>query len=357
MRTKLFLTVFIALAFGAAIVWGTSAVSADTGCDNDYVKRTRKTVTIKPTGTDDTANLQCAFDVAVSLGAGAQVRLKSGTFHTGQIVVNGLNGKLKGAGLKNTIVTNLPNLYVTQEDFYFNPPSADNPWPSLFAFVEGNFTVSDLAIHISGDNGTTGWTIFGIDPLITELAHGIAILGPEANAQFEHVLVEGEPADNTLFGFNLINGIFYEGFIGENPAPVSGNFTVKNSTFRAVGSGTPISNLSDATVTVSHNDFEGVYFAMDGGDFINSAYVFSHNNIDAITGLSLYNGFATEDVGSTLLIEKNTFRGETGIDLAQTFGEGNTCEISKNDFQGVTGTKINLGDGVTGCIVTDTDNK
>ena len=356
MKIKYFLILSIVLVFAAAVVWSTSAVSADSGCDNAFVEQRGRTLTIKPTEVDDTANLQCAFNAAVAIGYGAQVRLKLGTFHTGQIVVNGFNGKFKGAGVKNTVVSNLPNLYVTQENFYYNPPSADNPWPSLFVFVGGDFTVSNLAIHISGSNGTTGWTIFGIDPLITELAHGVAILGPEANAQFEHVLVEGEPAENSLLGYNLINGIFYEGFIGENPDPISGSFTVRNSTFRAVGSGTPIANLSDASVTISHNEFEGVYFAMDGGDFVNSEYVFSNNNVDATTGLSLYNIFALEDVGSSFLIEKNTFRGEAGIDLAQTFGEGNTCEISKNDLQDVTGTKINLGDGVTGCIIMDNDN-
>ena len=356
MKTKLFLTVSIVLVVAAAIASRTGVVSADTGCDKAFVKRTGRAVTVKPTGIDDTENLQCAFDAAVALGSGAQVQLKSGTFNTGQIVVNGFNGKFKGEGAKNTVVTNLPNLYVTPENFYFNPPSTDNPWPSLFVFVGGDLTVSDLAIHISGDDGTTGWTIFGIDPPITELAHGFAILGPEANAQFKHILVEGQPAENSLFGYNLINGVFYEGFIGENPDSISGAFTVRNSTFRAVGSGTPIANLSDATVTISHNEFEGVYFAMDGGDFVNSEYVFSNNNVDATFGVSLYNIFASEDAGSTLLIEKNTFRGETGIDLAQTFGEGNSCEISKNDLQNVTGTKINLGSEVTGCIVTDNRN-
>ena len=352
MKTKIFLTVSIVLVLAAAVVWGTSAMSAGTGCDNAFVKQRGKTITVKPTRIDDTANLQCAFDAAVALGSGAHMQLKSGTFHTGQIVVNGFNGKFTGVGVKNTVVTNLPNLYVTPENMYFNPPSADNPWPSLLAFVDGDFIVSDLAIHISGDDGTTGWTIFGINPPITELAHGITILGSEANARFERVLIEGEPADNSLLGYNLINAIFFEGFIGETPSPISGSFVVENSTFRTLGSGTPVANLSDVSVFIDHNNFEDVYYAMDGGDFINSKYVFSHNEVDAFIGIELYNIFAAEDVGSDFLIEKNTFRSETGISLGQTFGEGNTCEISKNDMQAVTGTKINLGLGVA-CYITE----
>ena len=352
MKTKFFLTVSIVLVLAAAVVWGTGAVSANPGCDKKFVKQRGKTVTVKPTGIDDTANLQCAFDAAVALGSGAHMQLKSGTFYTGQIVVNGFNGKFTGVGVKNTVVTNLPNLYVTPENMYFNPPSADNPWPSLFAFVGGDFTVSDLSIHIRGDNGTTGWTIFGIDPPITELAHGVVILGPEANAQFEHVLVEGEQIENSLLGYNPINGVFYEGFVGETPPPISGSFVVRNSTFRTLGSGTPVNNLSDVSVLIDHNNFEDVHVAMDGGDFVNSEYVFSNNTVGAFIGIDLYNMFVPEDVGSDFLIEKNIFRGETGISLGQTFGEGNTCEISKNDMQAVTGTKINLGLGVA-CYITE----
>ena len=57
MKTKLFLTVSIVLIFAVAVVWGTSAVSADTGCDNAFVKQRARTITVKPTGTDDTENL------------------------------------------------------------------------------------------------------------------------------------------------------------------------------------------------------------------------------------------------------------------------------------------------------------
>ena len=67
MKTKFFLIVSIALILTAAIVWGTSAVSADTICDPDYVTQSGNLISIQPTGVDDTANLQCAFDAAVEL--------------------------------------------------------------------------------------------------------------------------------------------------------------------------------------------------------------------------------------------------------------------------------------------------
>ena len=351
MKTKTMFSVFVAFVVIIGLASSTGTVFADPLCDPAYVTQAGNVFTVQPNGTDDTANLQCAFDAAVAYGAGAKVQLGTGTFHTAQIVVNDFQGTFTGAGMQKSVIVNLPNLYVTPEDMYFNPPSAANPWPSLFAFVDGDFIVSDLTIHISGDNGTTGWSIFGIEPPITELALGIVILGNHADARFEYVLVEGEPAENSLLGYNLINGIFYEGFIGEYPLPISGSFQVSNSIFRHVGSGTPVTNMSNARVVISHNKFEEVFLGMDGGDFINSTLEFSHNNVNAVIGFDLYNIYAAEDIGSSFLIKNNVFRGEIGPAFEQVFGEGNECLLLGNNVQGVTDIGIYLGPGTTGCTV------
>ena len=55
-------------------------------------------ITVKATSTDDTANLQCAFDLAVAAGPGQTVRLLKGTYHTGMVFVNNFHGAFTGAG-------------------------------------------------------------------------------------------------------------------------------------------------------------------------------------------------------------------------------------------------------------------
>ena len=357
MKTKLLLTVFLVAALVSGLTLATGVAFADTPCDSAYVTQSENTITVSPTGVDDTEHLQCAFDTAVGVGPGVDVQLSLGTFHTAQIVVNDFHGKFYGAGSKYTTVVNLPNLYVTPENFYFNPPSVDNPWPSLFVFVQGDFVVSDLALHISGDNGTMGWTIFGIDPPITELAHGVAVLGPHANSRFERLLVEGEPADNSLLGYNLINGVFYEGFVGEAPDPISGYFHVFDSTFRQVGSGTPIYNLYQAEVVVSRNTFDDVFLGMDGGDLVNSSLEYSHNTVSGFIGLDIYNLNLVEDVGSVILIKNNRFRGVIGPILEQTFGDGNDCLLQGNNVQNVSDIGILLGEGIHSCTVVGGSNK
>jgi hypothetical protein len=357
MKTKFFLTVLVAFVLVVTLGWSAGMARADTSCDSTFVTQSGSVITVTPNGADDTANIQCAFDAAVASGPGVDVRLNSGTFYTAQIVVNDFHAALTGAGMNKTTVINLPNLNVTPVDMYLNAPSADNPWPSLFAFVGGHFVVSDLAIHISGDNGTTGWTIFGIDPPITELAHGVVVLGTEADARFERVRVEGEVAQNSLFGLNLINGIFFEGFIGEAPPPISGSFQVYDSTFRLVASGTPVSNLTNSAVVISRNTFEDVVFGMDGGDFVSSSLEFSHNYVDAVIGFDLYNIFAAEDIGASFLIKNNVFRGAIGPAFEQTFGAGNVCLITGNNVANVTDLGIYLGPGTIGCTVVGGNNK
>lgn len=357
MKTKLFTTISLVLTLMFTLVWTASAVFAEPACDPDYVTQSGNVISVEPTGLDDTANLQCALDLAIVYGAGAKVQLEEGVFRTGQIVANNFQGEFTGAGMEKTKLYNIPNLYVTLEDFYFVPPSVENPWPSLFSFVGGNFNFSDLSIHVVGDTPTTGWTVWGIDPPLKELAVAICILGTEANANIEGVLIEGEFMEDTLFGYNLINGIFLEGFIGEPPPPISGKFSIQDSTFRRMASGTPVANVTDANIVISHNTYEEVQFAMDGGTFNDSYLEFSHNRIDAVVGFDLYDFFTPMDIGSSFLIKNNIFRGEMGVAFEQTFGEGNQCLILGNNVQLVTDIGIYLGPGTERCIVVGGSNK
>jgi len=112
MKTKLLLITLLVIALVSGLTLATGVAFADTPCDPAYVTQSGNVITVSPTGTDDTANIQCGFDTAIGNGSGVDVRLSSGTFHTAQIVVNDFHGNFYGAGMNNTTVVNLPNLYV-----------------------------------------------------------------------------------------------------------------------------------------------------------------------------------------------------------------------------------------------------
>jgi hypothetical protein len=352
MKSKLVLTILTVLTLVLTMAGTASIASAGTGCDPAHVQRSGNVIVVQPNGVDDTANLQCAFDVALTVGAGAQVRLSPGVFHTAQVVVNDFDGSFTGAGADATVIANIPNLYVTPVDFYIDPPSATKPWPSLFSFVNGNIAISDLAIKVSGDNPTMGWTIFGIDPPLKELTLAIVIVGTEAHVRVERVLIEGETMANSLYGYNLINGIYFEGNIGELPCPpLSGSFEVYNSTFRHLASPAPVYNLENATVIISHNRFEDVFDGADATDLVNSSVSITHNQVDgALFGFWFYPGWSI-NVGSKILLKNNVFHSTYGMILEGVFGEGNQCLILGNNVQDVTDIGVYLGADVTGCTV------
>jgi hypothetical protein len=304
-----------------------------------FVVQHGRAITVLPTGVDDTANIQCAFDSAVAAGVGA-VQLEKGTYHIRQIVVNNFKGTFTGAGAQQTVLTNLPNLYVTLMNVYYQAPSTTNPWPNLFSFVGGDFLVSDMAMRITGTAPTTGWSIFG-SPTIYALGNGIAVLGTTANAVFSRVDVEGQYAPNPFYNYNLFNGINFEGFIGQVQLPLFGSFVVQNSTFRLVGSAAAVANVADASVLISHNNIQDVFDGMDLQGMLNTRFEFSFNTVEgASIGGYLYDGpeGMTEmyPTSSEILVANNSFSGQNGVYLDATFKGGSTCQVLGNHFPNVT---------------------
>jgi hypothetical protein len=330
------------------------SVASAAPCNASFVVQHGRTITVLPTGVDDTANIQCAFDSAVAAGVGA-VQLERGTYHTRQIVVNNFKGTFTGAGAQQSILTNLPNLSVAPGNFYYQAPSTTNPWPDLFTFVGGDFLVSDMGMRITGTAPTTGWSIFG-SPTIYALANGIAVLGTTANAVFSRVDVEGQYAPNPFYNYNLFNGINFEGLTGQVSPPLSGSFVVQNSTFRLVGSAVAVGNVVDASVLISHNTMQDVFDGMDLLGMLNTRYEFSFNTVEgASIGGYLYDGssLGTElyATSSEILVANNSFSGQDGVYLDATFKGGSTCQVLGNKFQNVTVVGIYLGTGTSHCLV------
>lgn len=359
MKAKYFMTVLVVGILMCGLVWDTHTVSADVEneeltCDPEYVAISGSKVIVKPTGVADTENLQCAIDTAIAYGPGASVNLSAGTFYTAQIVVNGLYGEFSGAGMGKTVITNLPNLYVAPVEFYLEQPSADNPWADLFTFTDGNFVISDLAIKITGANPTTEFSVFGLDPL-SVFTSAIIIKGTETYAEIDHILLEGE---NNNGEYNMVNGIYYEGFSGPYPWPaITGSYYVHDSTFKHIGYATPVFNISESTVKISHNYYDDTFIAADVSDSMYTEVEYSKNKVvNSFLGFDVWDYFAEEHVGSTFQVSMNVFQSAIGIAFEQTFGEGNKCLILGNNVENTTDLGIFLGPGTSNCTVVGGNN-
>jgi hypothetical protein len=334
-------------------------------CDPNHVLRSGKVWQVLPTGTDDTANLQCAFDQAVTV-PGSTVLLAGGTYYTGQVAVSGFVGTFRGIGMNHTIVKTLDRtLYVTYTDFFLNPPtpeSGSNPWPSILAFVGGDIVISDLSFYTTENSWTTGWTWTGLGLTVYELAQAFVVVGPvvsgqnytEANAEVYRVRVEGLPRDGTLYGYNVITGIYYEGFFGApygQTLPLSGKFDAHDSQFRQVGCGTCAYNLYDSRVSIARNRSTDSYEAMDIGQAVNTVYRYADNSVfnASAQGLLLWGPFDS----STLLVKDNVFTGIEGLylDDTVTFSGDMKCGLLNNGVENMTDVGIYLGTGTKDCLV------
>lgn len=362
MKPKFFLVASVVLMLAFVLVLGTAAAEPASPCDPAYVVRTGKIIRVTPTGIDDTANIQCAFDWANDLGPGKTIYLTAGTFYTAQIVVNDFHGSFRGSGADKTVIVNLPNLYVTRENTFSNPPSATNPLPYLFSFFEGRFVIADLAFHMDGHDGnmTTGWEqpLFDGSGVITvyEMVAAIVIGGSEADAWLTRLLVEGEPLENSLTGYSAINGIYFGGLYGATwpmlAPPLSGSYRLTHSTFRALGTGSPIFNLKDASVLISHNTYEDAFAMVDAAVLMDSTVEIASNKGDAFFGAYFWNFNLVEDTGTSFVIRNNKFANTIGVLFEQSFGAGTTCLIKSNNFRQILDTSVLLlGPGTDQCVL------
>jgi len=361
----------IILKIGLAIVLLGSGI-AKANCDPTYVRQVGRFITVLPTNADDTGNLQCAFDLGTRM-PGVVLQLSKGTYTTGRIVVDGFMGTVRGKGMNSTVIRN-PNLpiYATPDDFYQVPPESDAfAPPYLFVFLGGDYTVTDLSVSIVGAEPTTDWSIFGIRDW---LGHGIkSMAGPfvilgsptgggyrRANAAFYRVKLTGEQTNDPLYGYNVYNAIFIEGFVGPALQPLAGRFTISESVFDTVASAAPVFNLQNSWVSFSRNTLRNV---VEGGDVIdvgNTVYDFAHNQGTSSVGVLMYDNCLGSDSncgiqGSELIIRNNKFQSTDGVLMDASLSGGTTGLVIGNDFTDVSGLAVRLGPDTSKVLVVLTD--
>ena len=345
-----------------------SAVVGGATCNSAYVHQAGRTITVLPTHSDDTENLQCAFDMGSQM-PGTVLQLVKGTYITGRIKVDGFVGVVRGMGMKATTIRNPATpIHVTPDDFYMIPPESDafEP-PYLFVFLGGDYTVTDLTVSIVGAAPATDWSIFGIrDWLghgITSMGGPFTILGSatghgyhEANAAFHRVRLTGEVTNDPLFGYNIYNAILPQGFAGPELQPLKGRFSVFDSVFENLASATPFLNLQDSWVSISGNMLNNVYVGGEVVDVKNSRYEFSQNQVTGSSGVAAYDDCLGSNAncgieGSELMIRGNAITAGDGVLIDATFSGGTKALVLGNDFTGVTGTAVRLGSETSKCLV------
>jgi len=209
------------------------------------------------------------------------VQLVKGTYViSSQITVYGFQGSFVGAGQGVTIIeapySLPPPEYNTAAAPYRSVlPGPSNPWPNLFTFVGGSFSIYGMTITVPNPLpiSSPGWYCPCAYSYSTSLLAAIEVTGgeyltpteqqsPQVSANIDHVTVVGASGGDSN-GNNLWSGILYAGeFLPPDWTNaitqvilISGTFSLTNSVFNAMGwqGGPWVDAVEDATVTICYN--------------------------------------------------------------------------------------------------------
>jgi hypothetical protein len=234
------------------------------------------------TGQMDYENIQAALLEATP---NTVIELQMGTYYLNHVVfADNFRGTFKGAGKDVTIITSVGVLEAWNsgdDPPWLNPPSLDNPWPALFSFVDGNFTLRDMTFQITE---YVPMIVSFLGETYEIMGGVIYILGGEADTpahtQIRNVGFEG--AAGTFAGYNVVQAIYHNGLVGEltylqRGFPLTGTHIVSDCTFDTFYAGNSVYYLDEsARLLARDNTFtdvvEGLEVIDSGGriDFWNN---------------------------------------------------------------------------------------
>jgi hypothetical protein len=258
-----------------------------------------KTFTVRPSGGDDTHNLQKAFNAAVKAGPASVVKLSAGHFYTNNILVKSFHGYFVGAGEGKTVIDSTGTIGLTSDK-----NGQVEPFTFLFGFSGGYVHVAGMTVAITSASPGVAWQWWG-SPM-TALGAAFLVTG-SADSRFDQVRVT--PANNgDADGYNVFRDIVITGrqqvfppgtvWSGDGTTDISGCPSVwpttgGNDTLTRCDltgeSGLWVWGLTDGRLTVGGsawgaNHFDVLYLGCSFIDNSNSDVVVSHNNLSCHGG-------------------------------------------------------------------------
>jgi hypothetical protein len=263
------LPLLLALAFILACLLAAPAVAGP------------QTFVVAPSGADDTAALQQAFDDAVAAGPGSVVKLTAGRFYTNEVVVAGFDGCFTGAGPGRTVIDTLRGLdpALPGVGMAADPDDPSQPlagWTSLIAFVRSDVRVADMSFDITALMPCEEWEGYwgGYWYHLSD----VFIVTRDSSSSFDRV--EFASHEGELNGFNLDGAAaIYDtsgthrvtrcSFQGGNDGLETGGLTGgvlvvggcpgRGNTFDLAGTPVSMSDYSDSHVEISYNRMSSRY--------------------------------------------------------------------------------------------------
>jgi hypothetical protein len=266
-----------------------------------------KTVTVTPSGTNDTAALQAAFAAA---GPGGTVQLAAGRFVINDIFITGFQGTFRGAGQGKTVI-DCPSGGVGTDTLN------NAPFPYLLGFKDSAVTIADMSFDITPTAPAQDWgNTWGWPAGPWDFIEAVVCTIDDTATVFDRVGFAGGPGDANGFPGDqnvdqAVNALDDNGsssgsytMDGCTCATPEGLFTYglsaahiaigtsQGNVFTSTGMGCAFFETSASTVTVANNRFQngnrlgnpalysaGVVMEQDPGNGLApSSLLISHNN-------------------------------------------------------------------------------
>jgi hypothetical protein len=258
------------------------------------------TFVVSPSGRNDTAHIQAAFNAAIKAGAGSTVQLTAGHFYTNNIFVRNFDGTFKGAGEGRTVIDTLRG----------NPKTPDAPgvsvlpdacsWPSLFVFKGGDIRASDMSFDITAPSPAESWNVWWNGGAAGDyLGDIVVVTGNVVSSDFEHVaFIVGAGNDpNGYYNADEDLAVCATGPADASGEPSAfwhtrGTDSVSDCSFSGE-QGVEITGLTGGRATVSDNVINASALGCLLFDNSNSTVAVSHNRMSSSAGenFNLWQGF------------------------------------------------------------------
>ncbi len=283
-----------------ATVIFTAAIAASF-CDPAYVVDNGRVWTVFPTGSDDSENLECAFEEAVAAGSGSTVKMVAGRYYLLRPVAVLYEGDLtwRGAGKNKTVLeagcdeTMFPLLV---EDGYFPDPGL----PTVFAFhqdadgwvgpggeeLTSSLSLRGFSIRLRGlsqpwvdgfgrtsqsrsivdvvgrIDGLRNFNLSRVDLTVAGIRLQAEACDPETCAQIDWTAHNG-----LTVGGEVVTTVDESGVVSiEYSKPIAATTTISNSDFQSIAYAVTNSDIEDSQILVNRNRFTDIgaaYFLQD----------------------------------------------------------------------------------------------
>jgi hypothetical protein len=268
------------------------------------------TFVVHPSGGDDTAAIQAAFENAKAAGPGSTVQLTKGQFYMNNILVDGFRGCFAGAGMHKTVIDTLRGLNpgysgVTLTIDPDNPGTPGNPnylvpYTFLIGFLRSGVRVADMSFDITARDPSerylfdisdpdSGWqtNLSNVFVVMRDSSSGFDCVGTKAHdGDVNDLNIEGDLVIADTGGVHSVTRCSFEGNNGLELGQLTGaRLTIggcdgMGNRFAHFAGDMYLTSSSDCRVVVSHNLMRsgyGCYFE----DLSDSGVEVSGNRIQA----------------------------------------------------------------------------